>query len=74
MITLPLLGEFPIQDLNTSDAARVIARDRVGADVCPATVTEVLLPPSFDRTAVVRITVPVQHLYTVRNFRTEAGQ
>lgn len=53
---------------------RVIARDRVGADVCPATVTEVLAPPSFDRTAVVRIAVPARHLYEVRNFRTEAGR
>lgn len=53
---------------------RVTACDRVGADVCPAVVTEVLMPPSFDRTAVVRIAVPARHLYDVRNFRTEAGR
>ncbi len=53
---------------------RVIARDRTGADVCPAVVTEVLSPPSFDRTAVVRISIPAAHLYAVRNFRTEAGR
>ena len=29
MITLPLLGEFPVLELNTSDAARVIAREYV---------------------------------------------
>lgn len=52
---------------------RVIVRDRVGSDVCPAVVTDVMMPASYDRTAVVRIELPAAHLYDVRNFRTEAG-
>lgn len=51
---------------------RVTALNREGGEVCTATVTEVLTPPAFDRTAVVRILVPREHLYAVRNFRTEA--
>lgn len=47
--------------------------DRAGEDVCEGTVTQVLCPPSFDRTPVVRFCVEEAYMMGARAIRVRRG-
>ena len=48
---------------------RVVAVDREGLPVCGASVLRVVMPPAYDKTAVVTISIPKEHAMRVRSIQ-----